>query len=80
MPRTTKNSAHGKNNFSQEESEFPSNPEDIASSDKEIYQEPDPEVLFHPFRAQQAIANMFMPYIEVPGWTEQPMMLSTTDI
>ena len=55
----------------QEESKFPSNPEDTASSDQEIDQEPEPEVLFHPSRAQQAIPNMFVPYIEGPkmDWT-----------
>ena len=64
MPRTAKNSAHGNNNLSQEESEVPSSPENIASSDQEIDQEPDPEVSFNPSRAQQTILNMFMPYIE----------------
>ena len=48
----------------QEESEVPSSPEDTASSDQEIDQEPDPEVSFHPSKAQQAIPNMLMPYIE----------------
>ena len=66
MPRTAKKSAHGNNNLSQEESEVPNSPKDIASSDKEIDQEPDPEVSFHPSRAPQAIPNMFMSYIENP--------------
>ena len=54
-----------------EKSEVPSSPKDTASSDQEIDQEPDPEVSFHPSRAQQAIPNMFMPYIEGPkmDWT-----------
>ena len=47
IPRTKKYSAHGDNNLSQEESEVPSSPEDIASSDQEIDQEPDQEVTFH---------------------------------
>ena len=66
MPKATIRSACGNNNLSQEESEVPSSPEDTASSDHEIDQEPDPEVSFHPSRAQQAIPNMFMPYIEGP--------------
>ena len=67
MPRTTKNSAHGNNNLSQNETEVPSSPEDVSSSD----QEQDPEVSFHPSRAQQIIPNMFLPYIEGPkmDWT-----------
>ena len=70
MPRTTKNSAHG-NNLLQEESEVPSSPEDIASSDQEVDQEPDTEVSFHSSRAQQVIPNMFMPYKKGPkmDWT-----------
>ena len=55
------------NNLSQEESEVPSSPEDIASSDQEINEEPDQEVSFHPSKAQQAIPDMFMPYIEGPN-------------
>ena len=62
MPRTTKNSAHGNNSLSQEDTEVPSSQEDISSSD----QEPDQEISFHPSKAQQAIPNMFMPYIEGP--------------
>ena len=50
------NSACGKNNLSQTETEVPSIPEDISSSD----QEPNPEVSFHPLRAQQVIPNMFV--------------------
>ena len=67
MPRITKNSAHGNNKLSQDETEIPSSQEDVSSSD----QEPDPEVSFHPCRAQQVIPNMFMPYIEGPkmDWT-----------
>ena len=67
MPRTTKNSAHGNNNLSQDETEVPSSQEDVLSSN----QEPDPKVSFHPSRAQQVIPNMFMPYIEGPKiyWT-----------
>ena len=53
MPIATKMSAHGKNNLSQKESEVPSNPEDTASSDQEIDQEPGPEVSFHPSRAHK---------------------------
>ena len=55
MPKAITRSAHGNNNLSQEETELLSNPEDTASSDQEIDQEPDPEVSFHPPRAQQAI-------------------------
>ena len=62
MPRTTKNSSCEKNNLSQDDTEVPSSQEDISSSD----QEPDPEISFHPSRAQQVIPNMFMPYIEGP--------------
>ena len=62
MPKTTKNSAHGHNNLSPEETEVPSSQGDISSSD----QETDPEVSFHPSKAQQAIPNMFKPYIEGP--------------
>ena len=62
MPRTNRNSAHGNNNLFQDETEVPSNLEDVSSSN----QEPDPEVSFHPSRAQQVIPNMFMPYIEGP--------------
>ena len=42
-----------------------------SRSDQEIDQEPDPEVSFLPSRAQQAIPNMFLPYIEGPkmDWT-----------
>ena len=49
----------------------PSSPEETASSDQEIDQEPDPEISFQPSRAQQAIPSMFMPYIEGPemDWT-----------
>ena len=47
MPRATKTSACGNNNLSQEESEVPSSPEDIGSSDQEIDQEPDKKVTFH---------------------------------
>ena len=67
MPRTTTNSACGNNNLSQDETKVPSSQKDISSSD----QEPDPEVSFHPSRAQQIIPNMFMPYIEGPkmDWT-----------
>ena len=67
MPRTTNNSAHGNNNLSQDETEVSCSQEDVSSSD----QEPDPEVSFHPSRAQQVIPNMFMPYIEGPkmDWT-----------
>ena len=71
MPKDTKTSPHGNNNLSPEETEVPSSPEDTASSDQEINQEPDPEVSFHPSRAQQTIPTMFMPYIEGPkmDWT-----------
>ena len=62
MPRTTKNSACGNNNLSQEETEVPNSQEEITSSD----QESDPEVSFHLSMAQQAIPNMFIPYIEGP--------------
>ena len=60
MPRTSKNSVHGVDNFSPEETEMPSSKEELSSSD----QETDPEVSFHPSRISQAIPNMFMPYIE----------------
>ena len=71
MPNATKEFAPGNNTLSQEESEVPSSQEDTASSDQEIDQEPDPDISFHPSRAQQAILNMFMPYIEGPkiDWT-----------
>ena len=71
MPRMKKDSSHGNNNLSQEESEVPSSPGDIGSSDQEIDQEPDPKISFHPSRAQKSITNMFMPYIEDPklDWT-----------
>ena len=67
MPRTAKNSAHGNNNLSQDETEVPSSQEDISSSDEE----PDPEISFYPSRAQQVIPNMLMLYIEGPkmDWT-----------
>ena len=80
MPKATQKSACGKHNLLQEESEVPRSPEDTASSDQEKDQEPDPEVSFHPSRAQQAILNMFMPCIETPRWTGESMMLSTTDV
>ena len=60
MPRTAKSSACGNNNLSQDETEVPSSQEDVSSSD----QESDPEVSFHPSRAQQVISNMFMQNIE----------------
>ena len=67
MPRITKNSSHGNNNLSQDETEVLSSKEDVSSS----AQEPDPEVSYHPSRAQQVIPDMFMPYIEGPkmDWT-----------
>ena len=55
MPKATQKSAHGEHNLLQEESEVPSSPEDTASSDQEIDQDPRPEASFHPYRAQQAI-------------------------
>ena len=71
MPKVTQRSPHQSQNLFQEGSEVPSSPEETASSDQEIDQEPDSEVSFHPFRAQQAIPNMFMLYIEGPkmDWT-----------
>ena len=71
MPKATQKSAHEKHNLLHEESEVPSSPEETASSDQEIDQGPDQDVSFHPSRAQQAIPNMFMPYIEGPkmDWT-----------
>ena len=66
MSKTTKKSSCENSNLSQEEAEVPSSPEDTASSDQEIDQEPDLEVSFHPSRGLQAISNMFMPYIEGP--------------
>ena len=75
MPASTQKSAHGKHSLLQEESEVPSSPED---TDQEIDQEPDPEVSFHPPRAQQAIPNIFMPYIEGPKMAWIVNMLSTT--
>ena len=67
MSRTTKNSVHGNNNLFPDETKVPSSQEHISSSD----QEPDPEVSFHPSRAQQEIPNIFIPYIEGPkiDWT-----------
>ena len=65
-PRITENSAHWNNNLSQKEPEVTSSPEDIASSDQEIDQETGSDVSFFQSRAQQAIPNMFMPYIEGP--------------
>ena len=64
LPRTTINSACGNNSLLQEESEVPSSPEDIASSDQEIDQEPDQKVTFNQSKAQQAIPTMFLPFIE----------------
>ena len=71
MLKVTQKSTHDSNNLFQEESEVPSSPEETTSSDQEIDQEPDPEVSFHPSRAQQAIPNMFMLYIAGPemDWT-----------
>ena len=66
MPKATTKSAHGNNNLSQDEIGVPSSPEDTASSDQEIHQELDPEVSFLLSREQQAIPNMFMPFIEGP--------------
>ena len=67
MPRTSKNSTHGNDHLSKEDTEVPSSQEELRSSD----QESDPEVSFHLSRAPQAIPNMFMPYIEGPDvdWT-----------
>ena len=71
MPKATQKSTHEKHCLLPEESEVPSSPAESASSDQEIDPEPDPEVSFHPSRAQQSIPNMFMPYIEGPkiDWT-----------
>ena len=71
MPTATQKSACEKHNLLNKESEVPSGSEEPASLDQEIDQEPDPEVTFHPSRAQQAIPSMFMPYIEGPkmDWT-----------
>ena len=54
-------------NLSEKETVVPSGQEDISSSD----QEPDPEVSFHPSRAQQEMPSMSMPYVEGPNmdWT-----------
>ena len=52
MPKATLKSAHEKHNLVQEESEVPSSPEETASSDQEIDQDPDPEVSSHSSRAQ----------------------------
>ena len=73
MPKATQKSAHEKHNLLNEESDIPSNPEETASSDQEIDQEPDPEVSLHPSRAPQTIPDMFMPYINGPkmDWTVQ---------
>ena len=67
MPRTTKNSVHGDSNLAQEETEVLSSHEEAPSSDQEL----DPEVSFHLSMKQQAIPNMFIPYIEGPkmDWT-----------
>ena len=59
MPRTNKNSTHGNNNLSQDETEVPSSQEDTSSSEKM-----DPEASFDLYRAQQIMPNMFMPYTE----------------
>ena len=71
MHKATHKSVHEKHTLLQEESEVPSSPEEMARSDQEIDQEPDPEVSFHPSMAQQAISNMIMLYIEGPkrDWT-----------
>ena len=67
MLNSNKNSAHGNNNLSQDETEVPNSQEDVSSSN----QEPDLKVSFHPSRAQQVIPNMSMSYIEGPkmDWT-----------
>ena len=78
MPKATQKSACEKHNLSNEESEVPSGPEE-TSSDQQVDQEPDPEVSFHPSRAQQAIPSMLMPYIEDPKMDWKSMMVSTTD-
>ena len=71
MPKATQKSAHEKCNLLNEESDIPSGSEEPVSSDQEIDQLTDPEVTFHPSRAQQAISSMFMSYIEGPkmDWT-----------
>ena len=55
MPKGTQKSVCEKHNLLNEESEVPSDPEETASSDQEVDQEPDPEIPFQPSRAQQAI-------------------------
>ena len=71
MPKATQWYAHEKCNLLNKESNVPNGSEEEASSDQEIDQEPDPEVTFHPARAQQAILSMFKPYTEGPmmDWT-----------
>ena len=61
MPQTSKNSACGNDNLSQEETELQSSQEDLTSSD----QESEPEVSLHPSRVPKN-PNMFMPYTEGP--------------
>ena len=71
MPKAIQMFAHEKHNLLNEESEVPNGSEEPACSDQERDQEPDPEVTFHPSRAQKAIPNMFTPFIESPrmDWT-----------
>ena len=79
MPKATQKSAHEKHNLSNDEPEVPSSSEETTSSDQEIDQEPDTEILFQPSRAQKAIPSMFMPYIEGLKMDWKSMMLYTTD-
>ena len=70
MPKSTRSSAWGNNQLPLPEEMVPSSQEELSSSE----QEPDQEVSFHHYRAPQPVPIMFMPYIEVPKWTEQLMM------
>ena len=78
MPRTTTNSACG-NNLSQEESEVPSSPEDIVSSDHKKDQEPGPEDSFHHLGHNKPFQTCSYHTQRVPRWTGQQIMLSTKD-
>ena len=67
MPKATKSSAQGATQMPPPEEPTPSSQENLSSSD----QEPDPEVIFQPYRQPQPVPSMFMPYIEGPqmDWT-----------
>ena len=60
MPKATKSSAQRNNQKPLPEEMVPRSPEELTGSE----QEPDPEVLFHHYRAPQPVPCMFMAYIE----------------